>query len=260
MKRWKGGCEGPPTDNVVTEGAGMPKRKASRVEILRSEVNQILREAIAFCRETGFHLPAFAFWSPERWRQAGHEYDEIRENRLGWDITDFGKGEFHRMGLVLFTIRNGNPQHLGPADKTYCEKLLIVGQHQLTPYHYHASKMEDIICRGGAKLCVQVYNPTENGNLDTETPVSISTDGRRLEVPAGTIIELHPGDSITLPPYQYHQFWAEGGTALVGEVSKVNDDEKDNFFLPELEIGRFPRIRDDVEPLHYLCWEYPPAP
>jgi len=237
----------------------MPKTASRRPVIPRSVVNEILRGAIAFCREMNFHLPAFAYWSPERWQEAGHEYDQIRENMLGWDVTDFGKGDFERIGLALFTIRNGNPQALGEGDKTYCEKLLIVRQHQVTPYHYHFNKMEDIICRAGAKLCVQVYNPAKDRTLDDKTPVAVSIDGRRLRVPAGTVIELHPGESITLPSYQYHQFWAEGGTSLVGEVSKVNDDEKDNHFLPALKVGRFPRIKSDVEPLHYLCWEYPPA-
>jgi len=235
----------------------MPRPQSRRVGILRSEVNDILRRAIAFCREMNFHLPPFAFWSPDRWKQAGREYDEIRANRLGWDVTDFGKGDFPRIGLALFTVRNGNPKALGQADKTYCEKLLIVGEHQVTPYHFHRSKMEDIICRAGGKLCVQVHNPAKDGALDTKTPVAVTVDGRKFEVPAGAIIELHPGESITLPSFQYHQFWAEGGTSLVGEVSKVNDDEKDNFFLPALKIGRFPKIKDDVEPLHLLCWEYP---
>jgi len=226
-----------------------------RPQIPRSEVNAILQRAAAFCREMNFHLPPFAYWSPERWEQAGPEYDEIRRNRLGWDVTDFGKGDFARIGLALFTIRNGHPEALGETDKTYCEKLLIVEQHQVTPYHYHRKKMEDIICRAGAKLCVQVYNPAADDSLDRERPVAVSVDGRRSEVPAGTIIELHPGESITLPSFQYHQFWAEGGTSLVGEVSKVNDDEQDNSFLPELGVGRFPDIDDDVAPLHLLCWE-----
>jgi hypothetical protein len=237
----------------------MPKTPSGRPKIPRSEVNAILRSAIACCHEMGFRLPAFAYWSPLRWKQAGHEYDEIRRNRLGWDVTDFGKGDFARIGLALFTIRNGNPQALGETDKTYCEKLLIVREHQVTPYHYHRKKMEDIICRAGAKLCVQVYNPAKDDTLDTKTPVAVNIDGRALEVPAGTIVELHPGESITLPSGQYHQFWAEGGTSLVGEVSKVNDDEQDNSFLPKLKVGRFPDIRDDVAPVHYLCWEYPKA-
>jgi D-lyxose ketol-isomerase len=228
--------------------------------ILRSEVNLILEDAIAFCREMNCHLPGFAFWSPERWAQAGHDYDEIRRHKLGWDVTDFGKGDIERIGLALFTVRNGNPKAPDQCDKTYCEKLLIVGENQVTPYHYHFTKVEDIICRAGGKLCVQVYNAAPDHTLDRANPVAVNVDGHAFKVAAGTIIDLHPGESITLPSYQYHQFWAEGNTALVGEVSKVNDDEHDNHFLPELGVGRFPEIDEDVPPLHLLCWEYPEAP
>lgn len=36
------------------------------------------------------------------------EYDEIRDNMLGWDITDFGLGDFEHTGFSLITLRNGN--------------------------------------------------------------------------------------------------------------------------------------------------------
>lgn len=224
----------------------------------RSEVNALLRDSIEFCRRMGFHLPPFAYWSPQDWAAAGPEYNEIRDNQLGWDITDFGQGRFKEIGLVVFTIRNGNPDPAMGYEKTYCEKLLIVGENQRTPFHYHVSKMEDIICRGGGDLLIQVHNRAADGGL-ADTPVQVSMDGRRLEVPAGTVLRLTPGESITIPSYLYHEFWAaEGtGTSLVGEVSKVNDDHHDNFFLEP--VGRFPVIEEDEPPLHLLCTEYPPA-
>jgi hypothetical protein len=226
--------------------------------IKRSRINAALARTIAFCRRTKFHLPLFAFWSPGEWQAAGHEYDEIRDRQLGWDITDYGWGKFSRVGLVLFTIRNGDPNARTAYEKSYCEKLLIVGEGQHTPFHYHMGKMEDIICRGGGDLLIQVYNCTKTGRQLADTPVEVDTDGRRTVVEAGSTIRLMPGESITLPPKLYHDFWAEGGTSLVGEVSKVNDDEHDNFFLEP--VGRFPRIEEDQPPLHLLCNEYPPAP
>ena len=33
---------------------------------------------------------------------------ELVENMLGWDITDFGSGNFEKVGLTIFTFRNGN--------------------------------------------------------------------------------------------------------------------------------------------------------
>jgi len=224
----------------------------------RSEVNALLRRSIDFCSRMNFHLPPFAYWSPEQWHAAGAEYGEIRENQLGWDITDFGQGRFGEVGLVVFTIRNGSPDGGGSA-KTYCEKLLIVEEGQRTPFHYHVAKMEDIVCRAGGDLLIEVYNSDIDGGLD-DAPVSVSVDGRRYQVEAGAVLRLTPGESITIPPYLYHEFWAAPGkgTALVGEVSKVNDDHHDNFFLDE--VGRFPEIEEDEPPLHLLCTEYPPAP
>jgi D-lyxose ketol-isomerase len=32
---------------------------------------------------------------------------KVINNMLGWDITDFGSGNFYRRGLFLFTLRNG---------------------------------------------------------------------------------------------------------------------------------------------------------
>jgi len=223
----------------------------------RSELNKIMREAVEFIEKMNFKLPPFAFWSPEEWKTKGHEYDEIRDNMLGWDITDFGSGDFYKVGLLMFTIRNGNfndKKYIKP----YAEKLLIVEEEQITPYHFHWKKMEDIINRGGGNLLVKVYNSTEDGKL-ADTPVKISMDGRNYMAEAGTVVRLKPGESITLPAGQYHSFWGEKGTGkvLVGEVSKVNDDRVDNRFLEE--VGRFPEIEEDEEPLYLLGNEYPPA-
>ncbi len=224
----------------------------------RSEINEVLRENIELCRRFSFHLPEWGLWNPEQWEQAGGEYDEIRDCRLGWDITDYGSGEFRSKGLSLFTIRNGHPHLKDKYPKTYCEKLLIAGEGQVTPYHFHWAKTEDIICRAGGNLMVKVYNSTPDEQL-ADTPVPVNVDGHRYQVPAGTVIRLVPGESITLPAYNYHSFWGEEGTgtSLVGEVSMVNDDEKDNRFLEE--VGRFPKIEEDEAPLHLLCNEYPLA-
>jgi len=222
----------------------------------RSQINQVIDESLEFCQRMNFHLPPFATWSPEDWVAKGHEYDEIRDNMLGWDVIDFNLGKFEEIGCVLFTIRNGN-QQIDQYEKPYCEKLLIIGEDQITPYHFHFSKMEDIINRAGGDLMVQVCNADENEQL-ADTPVEVNTDGHVYAVEAGTIIRLTPGESITLPSYQYHKFWAEGDAVLCGEVSMVNDDTVDNRFLEELD--RFPELEEDQPARYLLCNEYPPAP
>ncbi len=224
----------------------------------RSEINALMRGAAAFLDAHRFCLPPFAFWSPTEWKTKGHEYDEIRDNMLGWDITDFGSGDFRRIGLLLFTVRNGNPSD-PRYTKPYAEKLMIVEEDQITPFHFHWSKTEDIINRGGGNLLVQVYNSAKEEALDTASPVTVLSDGRRYEVPAGSVVRLTPGESITLYPGMYHQFWGEAGAGrvLLGEVSKVNDDKADNRFLEK--TGRFPDIEEDEAPLYLLCSEYPAA-
>ncbi len=224
----------------------------------RSEINALMHGAATFLEARRFCLPPFAFWSPAEWSAKGHEYDEIRDNMLGWDITDFGSGDFRRNGLLLFTIRNGN-QSDPRYTKSYAEKLLIVEENQITPFHFHWSKMEDIINRGGGNLLVQVYNSTPSEALDTASPVKVLSDGRAYEVPAGSVVRLTPGESITLYQGMYHKFWGEPGTGtvLLGEVSKVNDDRTDNRFLEK--TGRFPEIEEDEPPLYLLCGEYPAA-
>ena len=223
----------------------------------RSEINRIIKDGISFLQEQNFKLPPFAFWTPKDWLSKGAEYDEIRENGLGWDITDFGYGDYAKKGLFLFTIRNGN-QKLNKYKKTYAEKIMIVGENQVTPLHFHWSKMEDIINRGGGNLMIQLFNKNLDGTL-ADTPVTVHSDGRKYDVAAGSIIRLTPGESITLHVGQYHSFWGEEGSGrvLVGEVSECNDDSIDNHFFGE--AGRFPSIEEDEEPLYFLCNEYPVA-
>ena len=228
----------------------------------RSEINQIIREGDAFLKANHFYLPPFAYWTPEDWATKGEEADEIRDNNLGWDITDYGTGRFEQTGLFLFTIRNGNLDRsrggglIARYPKPYAEKIMIVRENQLTPYHFHWKKMEEIINRGGGRFLIKVYNANAGEQL-ADTDVEVHLDGVRKMVPAGTVICLEPGESICLFPYQYHSFWSEPGRGpcLVGEVSMVNDDNTDNRFLKP--VARFTGIEEDEAPLHYLVGEYP---
>jgi D-lyxose ketol-isomerase len=216
----------------------------------RSEINAIQEAAKRFLSDRSFLLPPWAFRRPADWKGTGAEIEEIRENMLGWDVTDFGSGDFGRRGLFLFTLRNGNPKR---DKKPYAEKIMVVDVHQETPMHFHRSKMEDIINRGGGELVIEVYGSTADEGLSGE-PLELSTDGVRRKAAAGERIVLKPGESVCLEPFCYHRFWAEGARTLVGEVSMANDDVGDNRFLEDL--GRFPEIDEDAEPLHLLVSDY----
>lgn len=224
----------------------------------RSEINRCIAQAIRFVGKHRFHLPPFAFWTPRQWKGKGHEADEIRTRRLGWDVTDFGSGRYEQFGLLLFTVRNGRVDD--PANrKIYAEKVMVVREGQITPWHFHFQKTEDIINRGAGVLVVELHNATPDGKF-AGTPVQVSCDGVVRTVKAGGKVLLRAGESITLVPGVYHKFYAKKGegTALVGEVSSVNDDATDNRFYEPLP--RFPAIEEDEAPLHLLCNEYPAAP
>ena len=72
----------------------------------RSEINAALREMEQMVREYRCFLPDFCHFTPADWQSKGHEYDEVRDNLLGWDITDYGLGKFDKVGFSLITIRN----------------------------------------------------------------------------------------------------------------------------------------------------------
>ena len=218
----------------------------------RSEINQEIRKALHFYEEMKIRLPPWAYWSAEDWRQNNADCQEIIDNQLGWDLTDFGSGSYHECGLLLFTLRNGN---LERDQKPYAEKIMIVGEGQVTPMHFHWTKMEDIINRGGGKLMIQLYPSGEKEEL-ADHEFNVKIDGISRTLKAGDVVRLGPGESITLYPGLYHKFYGEPGQGrvLVGEVSAVNDDHRDNHFNPS--VGRFPEIEEDEKPLHLLTCDY----
>ena len=59
----------------------------------RSEINRALQEMEAMCVREHCYLPPFCAFTPEQWQTKGHEYDEVRDCKLGWDITDYGQDE-----------------------------------------------------------------------------------------------------------------------------------------------------------------------
>ena len=221
----------------------------------RSVINALIDDAIEFVQERRFSLPPFARWSLPDWETKGEAVREIVETKLGWDVTDFGEGLFEKRGLLLFTLRNGKPENLKLLNsKIYAEKIMIVGVDQVTPMHLHWTKTEDIINRGGGRLAIQLRNSTPRESF-ADSDLTVSMDGVARTITAGSTVVLEPGESITLPPRLYHTFRGLGSRVLVGEVSSVNDDSRDNRFYEP--IGRFPSVEEDVPPRYLLCTDYP---
>ncbi len=222
----------------------------------RSDVNRIMRESDRFIRSFGYVLPPFAYWSPAEFKTRTSEAQEIVTRNMGWDITDYGLGEFDRTGLFLFTVRNGNAADLSKGrGMLYAEKAMISRKDQYSPMHRHNLKAEDIINRGGGLLVIELYGDTD-GTCDRSKGTVVHTDGIRRDLPAGAHLKLAPGESVTLlPNTHWHAFWGEGGDVFVGEVSTVNDDATDNVF-DDPRIARFSGIEEDEDPWHLLVSDY----
>ena len=179
----------------------------------RSDINRAYREATKGFAENGWALP------PEP----------------RWDVTDFGLGRFWESGLVLINLAE---------EPEYCEKLMFSVRNQVTPLHAHNRKKEDIICRH-ERLVIELlaYRP---GELKKGSTSSVNVNGHPQKVASGDAVTLSAGERITLTPGITHAFWPETDTCLIGEVSTANDDENDNFFVNP-EIGRFPEIEEDEQ-------------
>jgi D-lyxose ketol-isomerase len=221
----------------------------------RSRINAIMAEADEMIRRHGFVLPPFARWSPAEFQARRDVARNVIDARCGWDITDFGGGDFDRLGLFLFTLRNGRLADLERGrGMCYAEKLLISKQDQLAPMHTHVIKAEDIINRGGATLVIELFGSDDTGGCATDRGGTVWCDGIRTPYGPGTKLRLAPGESVTLMPGDWHAFWGEGGDVLIGEVSTVNDDETDNIFRDP--IGRFATVEEDEEPTQLLVSDY----
>ena len=215
----------------------------------RSEINAAIRRAMELLETNRWSLPRWAHWTAEDFAEAGATARYLRDCQMGWDVTDFGSGDFARRGLTLFCVRNGVQSD--PNGKPYAEKLLIVGEGQETPTHRHRVKMEDIINRAGGVLVLEFAHADKDGKT-TDTPVTVLVDGVTHTLQPWEKLRLSPGESVTVERGVYHRFCGEAGKGpvLAGEVSQVNDDRTDNYFLDP--TGRFAEIEEDEPPLRRL--------
>ena len=215
----------------------------------RSEINAAIVRAIDLIKANRWSLPPCGHWGASEFAAAADTARFLRDHQMGWDVTDFGSGDFARRGLTLFCVRNRRQNE--PNGKPYAEKLLIVGEDQETPVHRHRVKMEDIINRAGGILTLEFAQSDRDGK-PTDAPVTVSVDGVPRTLRPWEKLRLEPGESVTIERGVYHRFYGEKGKGLVlvGEVSQVNDDHLDNYFLEP--IGRFARIDEDEPPLRPL--------
>lgn len=180
----------------------------------RSEINQLVLDASAFFGLHFWHLPP----------------------KPRWDVTDFGLGDWRRWGLVLVNLA----EH-----EEYCEKLMYARRGMVTPAHCHAKKKEDIICRvGGLRVTLWAEKP----EIGQHEAINVLVNGEHKLFLSWDSVILGPGERITLEPGLWHEFEPTTEECIIGEVSTANDDLNDNFFANP-EIGRFSEIVEDEEPL-----------
>ena len=220
----------------------------------RSQINAEIRWAEALLEKNNIRLPETSRWSLDEWRRNADRIGNIRKVMMGWDITDFGSDDYEHVGAVLYTVRNGKVDEPG-VGVPFCERYILMREGQHLPEHYHVFKTEDIINRAGGLLSVYLWNASPDGRqLDTD--VEVYMDGILRVVKPGEEIVVTPGNSISLTPYIAHIFGPKPGTGdvVVGEVSKVNDDNTDNYFLEP--TARFADIEEDEPIDRPLCNEY----
>ena len=103
---------------------------------------------------------------------------------------------------------------------------------------------------------IELFNSLPDDSLDTVNNIRVKMDGFNRTFPAGAIMEVEKGCSITLQPELFHRFWAKKGEGdlIVGEVSSINDDKTDNIFKESKK--RFADIDENEPAAALLCNEY----
>ena len=184
----------------------------------RSEINGLLRAA-----EACFHKKHWALPPQPR-----------------WDVTDFGLGDWRRHGLVLVNLAS---------EAEYCEKLMYARAGMPTPCHCHHRKKEDIICRWG-ELLVRAW-PTLPPIVKAVRSRCPST-ARPGRPPRGSRSASRPESGSPCRRASITSSFPKSRECILGEVSTANDDLKDNFFLLNSNVGRFPRVVEDEPPAFRL--------
>ena len=104
-------------------------------------------------------------------------------------------------------------------------------------------------------MFIKMWNTVDGKAVDT--PVEVYQDGIKHVYQAGEEVLIYPGNSISIVPGVAHTFGPKVGTGdlLCGEVSKVNDDNVDNYHI-EFEPNQYVDIEEDEPVVHPLCNEY----
>ena len=123
--------------------------------------------------------------------------------------------------------------------------------YRYSPYHSHKVNVQDIIHLVGGDLALEFVDVDDEAQ-ELSHAISVFIDGQVSILHPHQPLILKRGQSVTVERNIYHKFYAVKGTGMVmaGEVSQVNDDNNDNYFLET--VGRFSQIEEDEEAIHPL--------
>ena len=66
----------------------------------RSQINYVIDKAHAIAQTFRVCLPEFAYFTVDDWLQRERDnWQEVVDLQLGWDITDFGRGDFNQTAV-----------------------------------------------------------------------------------------------------------------------------------------------------------------
>ena len=117
------------------------------------------------CTREHCFLPPFCHFTPEEWKTKGHEYNEVRDCMLGWDITDYGLGDFDKVGMSLITIRNGNRAMQDKYPKVYAEKLLYMKEGQYSPKDVYKRQEQHLLSQQNERRLRHRTRTRQHGRL-----------------------------------------------------------------------------------------------
>ena len=149
----------------------------------RSEINRLQREALALFRRVPLQPAAL------RTMERGGLAARTRQRRAiaartRWAGTSPISARAGSASAASSSSASATGARAVAEEKPYAEKLLVVGENQETPFHFHKVKMEDIIVRGGGNLMIEFHNPRTAAALPT-TPVTVLVDGVAHRLDAG---------------------------------------------------------------------------
>ena len=126
------------------------------------------------------------------------------DERASLEVTDFGLGRLHEIGLQLIVYVN---------TERVCAKELVLFAGQMCPEHRH---------------------PPVDGEPGKEETFRCRTGSVLLWVDGHGETTLRPGEQFTIPPDTLHWFRAGGEGAIVSEFSTRSRDETDIFTDPQI--------------------------